>query len=209
MSRRSGTTLLRPYYSRMPWNIIFFMLFVGVWFSGTHAISSGNMPDFLLDADSAHENPKPFVVVVWLAWTLISIVGMRKIQDPKARRLPHAQFMVPAARSLVSDYEMRRKPVILDRYDKAGEMGFLGGPGAKEFDIERFSILKVKERAEERVREIEKFQSVRSSGKLRIIYYGIESSIDRVELLGIRVDRYLRGKGTDPEEVAPSIPVSD
>ncbi|GHD37885.1 hypothetical protein GCM10007147_46040 [Nocardiopsis kunsanensis] len=149
------------------------------------------------------------VVSIFISWSIFAVWVVGKIQDPKKKYLPHSGFMVPAAIELINNYEDYRRDVILARYDKAGELGFLGGWGAKEFEISRFSVLNVREHAENHIKEIERLESVRGGDKLRVIYYSIEGGVDRVELLARKVDRFLRSKGVDPEEVAPSRPLPD
>ncbi|WP_160166745.1 hypothetical protein [Nocardiopsis kunsanensis] len=209
VSKTGNPSLLRPFYYRTPWSAVIFFLVIAFWFSVTYALDSGAVPFLPVEFRPEEKGPRPFLVALWVAWSLITIIAIRKIQDPKAGKLPHAQAMVLAAEKVLSDYESRRRDIILDRYDEAGALGFLGGHERKEFEINRFTILKLNLRGEEKIREIEKFQSTRSASKLRNIYYRIESSIDRVEILARKVDRFLRSKGVDPEELAPSRPLPD
>lgn len=78
---------------------------------------------------------------------------------------------------LINNYEDYRRDVILARYDKAGELGFLGGWGAKKFEVYRFSVLNVRKHAEKDIKEIERLESVRGGDKLRVIYYSIEGGL--------------------------------
>lgn len=201
--------MLRPFYFRDPWKSVIFALAIFSWFASAYAISSGILPGALIEGGSDNSNPKNGVVMVWILASLAAVVLLRRFNDPMAWKIPHAQAMIPAAEEMLKKYNTERRDVLLSRYDRAGELGFRGGPGSMKYDVERFAILKIEEHGRRQISEIKKMQSVRPQNKLRTHYYNIASIIDKRELVGRRVDRFLRARGLNPEEVAPSRPLSD
>lgn len=202
-----NSEMLRPFYYRHPWYFLIFSLIISVWLASTYALGEGFLPVFLLERDG--KSPTLLAGLLWMAWTVFLLFLAKRIGDPMAWKLPHAELIITAMGSLLESYDKNRRDLILARLQRAGEMGFGGGPGKKKYEMSRISVSKVREHSEGSIDEVRRLQAVRSQSRLRIKYYIVASRIDDKELLRRKVDRFLRSKGVDPEDVAPTRPLPE
>lgn len=200
-------SLLRPAWQRWPLKPILFSIALLSCFIPLYALSKVEESGLTAEAWQGGVGSRLAIVSIFVAWIFVILGFLRKIQDPRKRDLPHSGLMIPAAMKLIHDYEEYRRDVILERHEKAGELGFLGGCNSDKFEVSRFSILNVRRHAEKSLNKIRRLESVRQGDKLRVFFYTIEGGVDKVELIARKVDRFLRSKGVDPEDVAPTRPL--
>lgn len=198
-------SLLRPFRSRGPWKTLIVATRILALFSLAYIVNYGILPEFMLDDGSG---PKNGVVIAWIVLTIFLMMTLRRINDPMTARLPNAEEMISAAHEILNKYNSERIEILLARYERAGELGFRGGSGNMRYDSERMVILKVDKHARGEISEIRRLSSVRAQSKLRLKYYNVADLIDDRELMGRRVDRFLRSKGVGPEDVAPTRPLT-